>query len=211
MMIEARQFMDLALKRDYTFWTGVPCSFLTPFINYVTQSPDLDYLVATSEGEGIGIAAGAYLAGRNAVVMCQNSGLGNMVNPLTSLNFPFRIPTLLLVTWRGQPRLEDEPQHALMGQVTGDLLGLIEVARADFPDRVEAVSEVLDAARRHMTETGLPYALILRKGTVRDDGLTIACGDGALELVRLQRPGRGPMEASDFLRGYGLPAGSRLP
>ena len=68
------------------------------------------------------IAAGAWLAGRGTVVMCQNSGLGNAVNPLTSLNAPFRIPTLLIVTWRGQPGLADEPQHELMGQITQPLL-----------------------------------------------------------------------------------------
>ena len=86
------------MSRGYTFFTGVPCSFLKPLINYVIQSPDVDYIAATSEGEAVGIAAGAYLAGRKAVVMCQNSGLGNMVNPLTSLNFPFRIPLLLIIT-----------------------------------------------------------------------------------------------------------------
>ena len=64
------------------------------------------------EGEAVAVAAGAWLAGRRTVVMCQNSGLGNTVNPLTSLNHPFRIPTLLIVTWRGQPGLKDEPQHA---------------------------------------------------------------------------------------------------
>ncbi len=170
-MIDADDFLDPARERGLDFYAGVPCSFLTPIINRVIGDPRLDYVAAASEGEAVAIAAGAWLGGRETAVLCQNSGLGNAVNPLTSLNFPFRIPTLLLVTWRGQPGLEDEPQHALMGQVTGDLLGLIEVARADFPDRVEAVSEVLDAARRHMTETGLPYALIMRKGTVRDDGL----------------------------------------
>ena len=86
-MIEAKDFIGLAMERNYTFWTGVPCSFLTPFINYVIDNQDLQYLTATSEGEAVGIAAGAYLAGKKTVVMCQNSGLGNTVNPLTSLNF----------------------------------------------------------------------------------------------------------------------------
>ena len=66
--------------------------------------------------------------------MCQNSGLGNTVNPLTSLNWPFRIPTLLLVTWRGQPGLKDEPQHELMGEITQRVLDDIRVRHQRFPD-----------------------------------------------------------------------------
>ncbi len=85
------------------FYTGVPCSFLTPLINRVASDPALRYVGAASEGEAVAIAAGAWLAGRQTAVMCQNSGLGNAVNPLTSLNTPFRIPTLLIVTWRGSP------------------------------------------------------------------------------------------------------------
>ena len=67
------------------------------------SSRALTYVGAASEGEAVAIAAGAWLAGRKTVVMCQNSGLGNAVNPLTSLNAPFRIPTLFVTTWRGQP------------------------------------------------------------------------------------------------------------
>ncbi|MFQ5955487.1 MAG: phosphonopyruvate decarboxylase [Kiloniellales bacterium] len=170
-MIGADDFLGPARRRGLDFYVGVPCSFLTPIINRVIDDPRLDYVAAASEGEAVAIAAGAWLAGRETAVMCQNSGLGNAVNPLTSLNFPFRVPTLLIVTWRGQPGLKDEPQHELMGQVTGDLLGLIEVARAGFPSRAEAVAEALDVARRHMAETGLPYAFIMQKDTVRDHGL----------------------------------------
>src|SRR6201999_4167127 len=104
--------------RGYDFYTGVPCSFLTPLINRVASDRTLHYVAAASEGEAVAIAAGAWLAGRRTVVMCQNSGLGNAVNPLTSLNTPFRIPTLFVTTWRGQPGLKDEPQHVLMGQIT---------------------------------------------------------------------------------------------
>ncbi len=100
----------------------MPCSFLTPLINRVASDPALRYVGAASEGEAVAIAAGAWLAGRQTAVMCQNSGLGNAVNPLTSLNTPFRIPTLLIVTWRGQPGLKDEPQHELMGRITQSLL-----------------------------------------------------------------------------------------
>ena len=108
-MIAADSFLEHLRDLGYTQYVGVPCSFLTPFINRVIDHPSLDYVGATSEGEAVGVALGAYLAGRKTVVMCQNSGLGNMVNPLTSLNHPFQLPTLIIVTWRGEPGLDDEP------------------------------------------------------------------------------------------------------
>src|ERR1700722_6819534 len=129
-MILADDFLIASHARNIDFYTGVPCSFLTPLINQTIRASNLDYVAASSEGEAIAIAAGAWLAGRNSAVMCQNSGLGNTVNPLTSLNFPFRIPTLLIVTWRGQPGIHDEPQHELMGQITARLLDIMQIEYA---------------------------------------------------------------------------------
>ena len=165
-MITAEEFVGPALARGYSFWAGVPCSFLTPFINYVIQSPDLDYIGAASEGEALGIAAGAHLAGRRTVVICQNSGLGNAVNPLTSLNFTFRIPTLFITTHRGEPGIGDEPQHELMGQITGDLLSTMRIPWEVFPDQAEAVAPALARADASMNESGRPYAFVMKKGTV---------------------------------------------
>jgi phosphonopyruvate decarboxylase len=171
-MIAADDFLVPARARGFDFYAGVPCSYLTPLINRVIGDPGLAYVGAASEGEAVAIAAGAWLAGRETVVMCQNSGLGNAVNPLTSLNAPFRIPTLLVTTWRGQPGgPKDEPQHALMGRITERLLDTIEVAHARFPAAADAVGPALDAAQVHMREHELPYAFVLPHGTVRDDGL----------------------------------------
>ena len=170
-MIAADAFLDPARARGFSFYTGVPCSFLTPLINRVISDPALAYVGAASEGEAVAIAAGAWLAGKRTVVMCQNSGLGNTVNPLTSLNHPFRIPSLMIVTWRGQPGLADEPQHALMGEVTGSLLDTIAIGHAGFPSEAGAVSAALDGAERAMAAAGLPFALVMEKGSVRDEGL----------------------------------------
>ncbi len=165
-MLHAKDFISACTSRGYTFFIGVPCSFLKPLIDYVIQRSDLDYVIATSEGEAVGIAAGAYLAGRKAVVMCQNSGLGNMVNPLTSLNFPFRIPLLLIATLRGEPGLQDEPQHELMGNITGKLLDTLHIRWEFFPNDPEIVNTVMDRAEREMSVTGLPFALIMKKRSV---------------------------------------------
>jgi len=169
-MIEADAFLDAAAARGTTFYTGVPCSYLTPLINRVASRPGVPYVGAASEGEAVAVAARAWLGGQGACVMMQNSGLGNAVNPLTSLNHPFRIPALLVVTWRGEPGFKDEPQHALMGRVTGALLDAIEVPHGVFPQDAADIAPALDAAAAAM-DAGRPYALVMHQGSVREDGL----------------------------------------
>jgi phosphonopyruvate decarboxylase len=170
-MITADAFLTEARLAGFDFYAGVPCSFLTPLINGVLSDRSLNYVGAASEGEAVAIAAGAWLAGRTTVVMCQNSGLGNAVNPLTSLNAPFRIPTLFITTWRGEPGLKDEPQHEVMGQITHDLLALIGSPPAAFPNDPQQLTGAFAAARKAMDETGLPAAWVMRKGDVEDSPL----------------------------------------
>jgi phosphonopyruvate decarboxylase len=170
-MISARDFLQEATGRGFDFFTGVPCSFLTPLINGVLSDRTLSYVGAASEGEAVAIASGAWLAGRRTVVMCQNSGLGNAVNPLTSLNAPFKIPTLFITTWRGEPGIADEPQHELMGRITQDLLSLMGLAQAPFPAEAAAVGPVLERAVQHMESTAQPFALVMRKTDLKDEPL----------------------------------------
>lgn len=173
-MIGADDFLAPARKAGFDFFTGVPCSLLTPLINRVIGDKRLTYVAAASEGEAVGIAAGAWLAGHKTVVMCQNSGLGNTVNPLTSLNFPFRIPTLLIVTWRGGPGIEDEPQHELMGEITPALLDVLRIPRLPFPSRKEDAAAALAEADSVMKRDGLPFAFIMQKGDVASEPLDAA-------------------------------------
>lgn len=170
-MIYAQTFLDKAAERGFDFYTGVPCSFLTPIINRVISDKGTEYVGAASEGEAVGIASGAWLAGRSTVVMCQNSGLGNTINPLTSLNWPFRIPTLMLVTLRGEPGLKDEPQHELMGEITARLLDDVRVPNGPFPESDDAIPAALDDACASMASNDLPFGFIVRKGTVADEAL----------------------------------------
>jgi phosphonopyruvate decarboxylase len=170
-MIEASDFITEAKRQGFDFFTGVPCSFLTPLINGVLSDPSLAYVGAASEGEAVAIAAGAWLAGRRTVVMCQNSGLGNAVNPLTSLNAPFRIPTLFITTWRGQPGIADEPQHEVMGRITPQLLSLMGVDNAPFPDSPDNLAAAFAQASAAMAATQAPFAWVMRKGDVADSPL----------------------------------------
>ena len=181
-MIEARQFVEAARERGFEWWAGVPCSFLTPFINYVLQDPSLRYVSMANEGDAVALIAGATLGGRRGVSMMQNSGLGNAVSPLTSLTWTFELPQLLIVTWRAQPGVHDEPQHALMGPITPQMLETMEIPWELFPSETSAIGPALDRAVAHMDSTGRPYALVMQKGTVAPYALK--AGDGPLPRPR---------------------------
>ena len=179
-MIQARDFVEAARERHFDWYAGVPCSYLTPFINYVSQDRSLRYRSMANEGDAVALIAGVALGGtaassavssavssyRRGVSMMQNSGLGNAVSPLTSLTFTFRLPQLLIVTWRGRPGEADEPQHQLMGAITLDMLRTMEIAWELFPTEVDAIGPTLDRATAHMDRNSLPYALVMQKGTV---------------------------------------------
>lgn len=170
-MIPSAAFIEHLRGLDYSHYAGVPCSYLKPFINYVIGDPSLGYIGAASEGEAVGISLGAYLAGRKTVTMCQNSGLGNMVNPLTSLNYPFRIPTLLITTWRGEPGHPDEPQHVLMGQITHRLLETLQIPWRPFPTEESQIAPVMAEAEASMRERQLPFALVMSENSVAEHDL----------------------------------------
>jgi phosphonopyruvate decarboxylase len=171
-MIEARHFVEAARAHGFEWYAGVPCSYLTPFINYVLQDSSLRYVSMANEGDAVALIAGVTLAGdparpyRRGITMMQNSGLGNAVSPLTSLTWTFRLPQLLIVTWRGQPGVPDEPQHALMGPITPRLLDTMEVAWELFPTASDAIGPALERATAHMDATGKPYCLLMQKGSV---------------------------------------------
>src|SRR5262249_41091543 len=124
------------------------------------------YVSMANEGDAVALIAGIALSGRRGVAMMQNSGLGNAVSPLTSLTWTFRLPQLLIVTWRAQPGIADEPQHALMGPITPKMLETMEIPWELFPSEPAAIGPALDRATAHMDATGRPYALVMQKGTV---------------------------------------------
>src|SRR5262245_54747524 len=166
-MIQTANFMRQARELGFSLFTGVPCSYLKPFINYTIDAPDLTYIGAVNEGDAVAIASGAQLAGRRGVVMFQNSGFGNAVNPLTSLNAIFRIPVLVIVTWRGEPGgAHDEPQHELMGRITPEMFETIRMPWSFFPRDEDEIAPALGQAVAEMDRTGLPFGLIMKKDSV---------------------------------------------
>jgi phosphonopyruvate decarboxylase len=171
-MIQAASFVNQAREMGFRFFTGVPCSYVKPLINYTLDAPGMEYVGAANEGDAVAVAAGAELAGQRAVVLFQNSGFGNAVNPLTSLNATFRIPALLITTWRGEPGGEpDEPQHERMGEITPELFDVLRIRWEFFPQVPENISPVLTRAVAHMEATHQPYGLIMKKDAVAPHAL----------------------------------------
>lgn len=160
-MITARRFLEAAYKRGFDLYTGVPCSYLAPLTNCILSERRSWYISASCEGEAVAIAVGAWLAGRGAVVFCQNDGFGNAINPLTSLTIPFRIPILVLITWRGRPGEHDEPQHVVMGAILYELAKLVGLPPRCLPATHDGLDQALDEATEAMARFSIPFALIV--------------------------------------------------
>ena len=170
--LDPADLLDAINSAGIDFITGVPCSMLTGFMNLLVEQDRIQHLGATHEGEALALASGAWLAGKRPAVYLQNSGLGNLVNPLTSLTGPFRIPLLLLVTWRGQPGQADEPQHQQMGDITTRQLELVGIPYSILPDNRDALVSTLGGLVAGSTQKRQPAALIVRKSSFRNHPLS---------------------------------------
>lgn len=150
--------------------TGVPDSTLKQFCDGVqTYEGNLKHYVTANEGAAVGVAIGTYLAsGKPACVYMQNSGIGNMVNPLASLvnGDVYGIPMLFIVGWRGEPGVKDEPQHVFQGKITCELFETLAVAYSviDKNTTEEEIDAILHEAGM-MLERGEQFAMIVKKGT----------------------------------------------
>jgi phosphonopyruvate decarboxylase len=168
-MIRPEFFYSELQKRGVNFFTGVPDSLLKNFCSYVSAaSPPDSHITAVNEGAAIALAAGWYLAtGAVPLVYMQNSGIGNAVNPLLSLCDAdvYRIPELLLIGWRGEPDVHDEPQHITQGRLTLPLLETLGVIYLVLEDGEARASRQLDMAFSILNGGGHPFALVVRKGT----------------------------------------------
>ena len=165
-MVNTKKIFDL-LKSEIDLFTGVPDSLLKDLCAYITDHTSAGkHIITANEGAAVAIASGHYLAtGKPALVYMQNSGIGNAVNPLLSLADPkvYRIPMLLVVGWRGEPGVKDEPQHIKQGEITLSLFDTMQIPYIVI-DEDETVAErqflqLLDNIRL----TSSPHAAIIRK------------------------------------------------
>ncbi len=157
-------FYKALCDQGINLFCGVPDSLLKELCACITDQTDLKHnIIAANEGNAVAIASGHFLAtGKPAAVYMQNSGEGNIVNPLLSLcdEDVYNIPVLLIIGWRGEPGVNDEPQHIKQGKLT---LPLLEVMGVNY-EILENISQVKKAAD-YMKSTNKPFALVVRKGT----------------------------------------------
>ena len=160
-MIEVQKFVELL---DSEFFTGVPDSQLNSLCSFLLDEYGTDptrHIIAANEGNCVGIAAGYHLAtGKIPTVYLQNSGQGNIINPVLSLSKIYDLPVKFVIGWRGEPGIKDEPQHLYQGQIT---LKLLEDLGIDYV--VVKNSTSIDEIRAHEF-TSKQIAFVICKGSL---------------------------------------------
>ncbi len=160
----APEFVAALKDAGFNFFAGVPCSLLKGLVLLLDNDRSARYISATREDSAIGMAVGAWLGGRLPMVLMQNSGLGVSVNALASLSTMYEVPTLLVISWRGEGG-NDAPEHIMMGEIMLPILDLMKI-----PHRVLTAGEPMDQqvrwAKDVMLSTSKPAALIVPAGVL---------------------------------------------
>ncbi|MCV9387242.1 phosphonopyruvate decarboxylase [Reichenbachiella ulvae] len=165
-MLDPKVFLDLIKSQGIHFSTGVPDSLLKDFCACIVDSGS--DIIAANEGGAVALAAGHHLAtGEIPFVYMQNSGFGNIINPLTSLIDPevYSIPMLIMVGWRGEPGVKDEPQHIKQGRINEALIEALEVRHDILSSDIEEAQSQVETAVSYMQSNQAPYILLVRKDT----------------------------------------------
>ena len=170
-MLKPRTLVEFLKKNNISFFSGVPDSLLKDFCAYVDDEfPSRNHIIAANEGSAVGLAIGHHLSsGQVPLVYLQNSGLGNTVNPLISLASEevYSIPILLLIGWRGEPGVKDEPQHVHQGRITPSLLEVMDIPYTIIDSNMDQL-EVLNLIEKQIINCQKfkkPVCILVRKGT----------------------------------------------
>ena len=161
-MVSGPDFLRFLLDAGFDFFTGVPCSLAKSLIATLEECGG--YVPETREDAAVGLAAGAYMAGKQPTVIMQNSGLGVCVNALASLSLMYNFPCLLLITWRGYQG-KDAPEHLIMGDISPTLLSTLKIPHQIL--KVDTVRESIDWASETLKQTSKPVALLLPPGVMK--------------------------------------------
>lgn len=163
--MDALDFWSVLKSRGLTFFSGVPDSTFSAAYNVMVKDPEIRYVPAVREDVALGIASAAYFTGGLGGVMMQNSGIGNIVNPLTSFSLMYKIPVLLVVGWRGYGGPpNDAPEHWIMGVKSPEIFDLLDVPYEILePEGLEATLDRLLAA---IHQQSVPGALLVRAGVI---------------------------------------------
>ncbi len=163
--MDAQDFWAALKARGLNFFSGVPDSTFQGAYNVMVDDPDIRYVPAVREDVALGIASATYFTGGLGGVIMQNSGVGNLINPLTSFNLMYRIPALLVVGWRGYGGPpNDAPEHWIMGAKTPQFFDLLEVPYEILePDNLDSA---VDSLLANIKERSIPGALLVRAGVI---------------------------------------------
>ena len=168
-MLDPTKIFHCLQKHDVTFFTGVPDSLLKDFCACITQNAQQgQHIIAANEGGAVALAIGYHLAtGKVPLIYLQNSGVGNIINPLLSLADPdvYATPLLFVIGWRGEPSAHDEPQHKKQGRVMLSMLDSMEIPYTIMSSDMEQAESSIDQALRTARDSSRPVALIIQKGT----------------------------------------------
>lgn len=171
-MIKPSTLYNELLENGTDFFAGVPDSLLKSFCAYVTDNaPAEKHIISANEGSATALAAGYHFAtGKIPLIYMQNSGEGNMINPLLSLVDPdvYSVPILIFIGWRGEPGVHDEPQHVKQGKVTCALLDAMQIPYEILTEDESKISAQLKKAYDYMKKNSAPYAFVIRKGTFKE-------------------------------------------
>jgi sulfopyruvate decarboxylase TPP-binding subunit len=163
--MEAQAFWDVLKARGLTFFSGVPDSTFHHAYTLMVQDLEIHYIPAVREDVALGVASAAYFTGKLGGVMMQNSGVGNIVNPLTSFSLLYKIPALLIVGWRGYGGPpHDAPEHWIMGVKTPEIFDLLDVPY-EIPES-DNLASALDRLLAVIAARSVPGALLVRAGVI---------------------------------------------
>ena len=169
MSIDPAEFIEQLQQRGVSLFTGVPDSLLKQLGSHIQATlPTSQHVITANEGSAVGVAMGHYMRTETpACVYLQNSGFGNLVNPVLSLADPdvYGVPMLIVVGWRGQPGVKDEPQHVKQGRVQTALLEAMDLPWSVVPQDPAEASKVVDQALDTAMAQSSPYFLLVEKGT----------------------------------------------
>lgn len=168
-MIRPSYFYNLLIKNGTDFFAGVPDSLLKNFCAYITDTaPAEKHIISANEGSATALACGYHFAtGKIPLIYMQNSGEGNMVNPMLSIadKDVYSVPMLIVIGWRGEPGVHDEPQHVKQGKVTCDLLDAMKIPYEILSENEDDLPAQFEKAYNYIKENNAQYAFVIRKGT----------------------------------------------
>ena len=170
-MLNSKKIYDYLIEKEVKFFTGVPDSLLKNFCSYITDNTnEKDHIIAANEGNALSLGIGYHLAtNKIPLIYMQNSGLGNIINPLLSLadNDVYSTQALLMIGWRGEPGVKDEPQHKKQGRITLDLLDTMEVPYEilSADDTESSALEKISSMIKRIREDNRVSALVIKKNT----------------------------------------------